>query len=283
MKYFLIVFFISTASFAQPNKDVRPVEDKTVTPEGEKPKTNIFIPQELKQKDALEKEDNINLLRHQPFYFAYGHPTSKIQVSFKYRVINDTPLYFGYSQIMFWNLGEDSRPFKDSTYNPEVIYTYDIKRKIFLDNIDFGIWEHNSNGKAGITSRSFERNYVRLNFAREFKDLVLKFSTKLGYIHNLDKTNEDIRNYISPLELKLSLIGVFKNWAMDRSSFDIRYFPGGDHAQNWGSGGYELSTSFRFGGFSIVPAFYMQYFHGYAESLINYNQKVDEFRAGFIF
>jgi outer membrane phospholipase A len=70
---------------------------------------------------------------------------------------------------------------------------------------------------------------------------------------------------------------------MYKSSFDIRYFPGGNHSQYWNKGGYELSTSFRFGGLSIIPAFYMQYFNGYAESLINYDQKVSEFRAGLIF
>jgi phospholipase A1 len=280
MKIIFVALLISTTCFAQ---DTRPKEDQAVDPTSGKSKNTMFVPQELKQKEALEKEDNLNLLRHQPLYFAFGHPSSKVQVSFKYRVVTDMPLYFAYTQIMFWDLSEDSKPFKDSTYNPEVIYTYDLKHKVFLDNIDFGIWEHNSNGKAGDVSRSFERSFVRFNFAREYKDLVLKFSTKVGYIHNPDKTNENIRNYISPLELKLSLIGLFKDWAMDRSSLDIRYFPGGDHAQYWGRGGYELSTSFRFGGLSIVPAFYMQYFHGYAESLINYNKNVDEFRAGFVF
>lgn len=245
--------------------------------------TSLFTPQELKNKKELESEDNLNLLRHQPLYFAYGEPSSKVQLSFKYRIIKDIPIYFAYTQIMFWDLRKDSKPFKDSTYNPEFIYTYDFDKKIFLDNIDFGIWEHNSNGKDGDASRSFERAFIRFNFAREYKSFLLKFSTKFGFIYGLDKTNEDIRDYISPLELKLSFVGLYKGWAMDRSSFDIRYFPGGDWAQHWDKGGIELSTSFRFGGWSIIPAFYMQYFRGHAESLINYDQKVEEFRAGFIF
>lgn len=289
MKKFLMILFltISIPLLADDEKaasqvDDRPKDEKEVNPEAQK-KNTMFVPQQLKQKEALEKEDNLNLVRHQPLYFAYGDPTSKVQMSFKYKIVTDMPLYFAYTQIMFWDLREDSKPFKDSTYNPEFIYTYEMKEKIFLDNIDFGIWEHNSNGKSGIASRSFERAFVRFNFAREHKELLVKFSTKFGYIYGLDPTNEDIRNYISPLELRFSIIGVFKNWTMDRSSFDVRFFPGGDHAQHWGSGGYELSTSFRFGGLSIVPAFYMQYFRGYAESLINYNQKVSEFRAGFIF
>lgn len=273
----LIVIQFPTLTSAQtespPKKEDRLQEEKDTK----------FAPQTLKNKEALEKEDNLNLFRHQPFYFAYGNPDSKVQLSFKYRVITDMPIYFAYTQIMFWDLTEDSKPFKDSTYNPEFIYTYDLEKKIFLDTIDFGVWEHNSNGKSGDASRSFERAFVRFNFAREYDKFLFKFSTKLGYIYGLDKTNDDIRDYISPLELRFSFIGLFKGWAMDRSSFDIRYFPGGDWAQDWGRGGYELSTSFRLGGLSIVPAFYVQYFRGYAESLINYNQRVSELRAGFIF
>ncbi len=269
----MLLIFINNSLYAQEAK----------TSDSESSSGQIFTAQELKNKEALEEEDNLNLLRHQPFYFAYGDPSSKVQVSFKYRVVKDVPLYFGYTQIMFWDLRKDSRPFKDSTYNPEFIYTYDFEKKIFLDDIDFGIWEHNSNGKEGDASRSFERAFVRFNFAREYKSFLLKFSTKFGFIYGLDKTNDDIRNYISPLELRLSFIGLYQGWAMDRSSFEIRYFPGGDWAQHWDRGGIELSTSFRFGGWSIIPAFYMQYFSGHAESLINYDQKVDEFRAGFIF
>lgn len=262
MKIFILTLFLSTPVFAQ---------------------DSFFAPQVLKNKQELETEGNLSLLRHQPFYFAYGNPTTKVQLSFKYRIIEGEPIYFGYSQIMFWDLSEDSKPFKDSTYNPELFYTYDLKRKVFLDNIDFGFLEHNSNGKGGAASRSFNRSYVRFNFAREYKQFLGKFSVKFGYIYSLDKTNEDIRTYISPLELGLSLVGLFRGWAMDKSSFDIRYFPGGDYAQYWNKGGYELSTSFRFGGLSIIPAFYMQYFRGYAESLINYDKKVSEFRAGLIF
>ncbi len=268
MKVFVFLIFLSLSLKAQ---------------ESTAPSPFSLEHQELRNKKALERENNLSLLRHQPFYFAYGEPNSKVQLSFKYRIIQNRPLYFGYTQIMFWKLKEDSKPFKDSTYNPELIYTYDLKRSVFLDSIDFGIWEHNSNGKAGDASRSYERAFVRLNFAREYREFLLEFSTKFGFIYGLDETNEDIRDYIGPLEIRLSFIGIFEDWAMDKSSFDIRYFPGGDYAQDWNRGGFELSTSFRLGGWSIVPAFYVQYFRGYAESLINYDQKVSELRAGFIF
>lgn len=232
--------------------------------------------------ELLEIEDRLNLSRNQPMYFAFGDPLTKVQLSFKYRLVKNMPLYFGFTQILFWDLGEDSKPFKDTTYNPEFMYRYSIKDNSYIKSIDFGIWEHNSNGKDGPASRSFERAYVRANFEHEYDKWILRFSTKLGYIYGLDKTNKDIQDYISPLELKFTLVEVFRGM-LDKSELSLRFFPGGKYADKFSNGGFELGMSFRFGGLDIIPAFYMQYFNGYAESMINYDQRVNEFRAGFIF
>src|SRR4051812_44619775 len=69
-----------------------------------------------------EQEEQSLLQRHHPFYFAYGQPLSKLQLSFKTPIIKDQPLYFGYTQVMFWALRESSKPFRDLTYNPELFY-----------------------------------------------------------------------------------------------------------------------------------------------------------------
>lgn len=232
--------------------------------------------------ELLSIEDRLNLSRHNPTYFAAGKPLSKLQLSLKYRLLKEQQLYFGFTQILFWDLGQDSRPFRDTTYNPELIYTYPIKNIRFLESLDFGIWEHNSNGKDELASRSFERNYVKLNMEHEYQEWVLRTSIKLGYIHGLDDTNTDIQNYISPLELKITLVEVLRG-ALDKSELSLRFFPGGKYADRFDKGGFELGLSFRLGGLDIVPSFYMQYFNGYAESLINYDERVNEFRAGFIF
>ncbi|MNY83123.1 Phospholipase A1 [compost metagenome] len=59
--------------------------------------------------------------------------------------------------------------------------------------------------------------------------------------------------------------------------------PGGKYGLDWDQGGYKLSFNFHLGGLKVVPAFYVEYYHGYAETLINYNEKVDEVRAGLMF
>jgi phospholipase A1/A2 len=290
MIYFLLLQFLLAA-------------DPTPTPEEEKPKPETTKLKEQKkqaiQKDAdelntlLQKEnpktsdlvsaeDNLNLLRHNPLYFAFGDPLSKVQMSLKHRLVRKQPFYFGFTQIMFWDLGEDSKPFRDTTYNPEFFYTYPFEKDYFINSVDLGVWEHNSNGKDGPASRSFERAYVKINFDAEFQEWAILYSIKLGYLYGLDRTNEDIQEYISPLELQATLVGLLRG-KLDKSALTLRYFPGGKYADDWDQGGFEVGLSFRWGGLDIIPAFYIQYFNGYAESLVNYNERVNEFRAGFIF
>lgn len=60
------------------------------------------------QNAYLYEEDHAYLLRHNPFYFAYGNPISKVQLSFRMKPIADIPLYFAYTQLMFWELQRDS-------------------------------------------------------------------------------------------------------------------------------------------------------------------------------
>ena len=61
-----------------------------------------------------------------------------------------------------------------------------------------------------------------------------------------------------------------------------RWFPGGDYGQYLKNGGYEIAWSFRWGGLNIVPAFYLQYYEGFAESLIHYDEREKIIRGGFV-
>ncbi len=232
--------------------------------------------------EKLEEEDKSILERHYPFYFAYGRPSSKLQVSFKVPVVRGIPLYFGYTQFMFWNLEEESKPFKDFTYNPELFYRHNTGNMGWLKSVDFGIFGHNSNGKKEIESRSLDKHYVRFNFDREGSRWITRFGAQLSYLYNFDETNMDIQKYIGPLSLSVSFIQLFDSW-VDKSEVALTASPGGKLASRWNRGGYQLSWSFRFGKFQLVPAFYLQYYYGYAETLLNYNKEVSEFRGGIIF
>lgn len=229
-----------------------------------------------------EHQEKALLQRHHPFYFAYGQPLSKLVFSFKTPLIRDQPLYFGYTQSMFWALREHSKPFRDLTYNPELFYRWSFHEMGMLKSIDFGLWAHDSNGKAGADSRSYNNHYLRFNFEKQGRRWTTRFSTQLAYLYSFDPTNKDIQRYISPLSLNLSFVQLFDSW-IDKSEVALQVSPGGKFANHWETGGYQLSWSFRLGTFKLVPSFYLQYYRGFAETLLNYNERVTEFRGGLIF
>lgn len=235
-----------------------------------------------KNPESPEDEEDNHLLRHHPFYVAYGRPLSKIQMSFKAPVVRKVPLYFGFTTFTFWALGEESKPFRDVTYNPELFYRWSRQEWSLLNSIDFGLWGHTSNGKQGEDSRSYEQSYVRFNWLREGTRWVTRFGLQLSYLHQLDYPNHDITEYISPLSFSISFMQRFDSW-VDRSEIALQASPGGKLATRWGRGGYQLSWSFRPGRLELVRALYLQYYYGHAETLLNYEEKVSEFRAGLIF
>jgi hypothetical protein len=233
------------------------------------------------RSEALNDEDHAYLLRHNPFYFAYGNPISKIQLSFKTQLVRKVPLYFAYTQQMFWALNADSKPFQDLTYNPELFYRFGFEEMGFLKSADVG-WAHDSNGKAGADSRSYNTLYARANLEHEFRRWIFRLSGTASYLHAFDDGNEDIGDYIGPFSLKLSWIQLYDAW-IDKSEIALTATSGGKFSQNFDYGGYQLSWSFRLGGINLLPSFYFQYYTGYAESLLNYNIYEHAFRGGIMF
>ncbi|MGE0762292.1 MAG: phospholipase A [Bdellovibrionales bacterium] len=235
-----------------------------------------------RKSEQLEQEDEASLQRHFPFYFAYNSHLSKLQISLKTPLVRKVPFYFGYTQLMFWALRDDSRPFRDLTYNPELFYRFKTPRFAPLKYLDFGIYSHNSNGKAGTASRSYNKSYLRAHFEIESSRWVTGFSAQAAHLYAFDPTNKDIQNYIGALSFGVNFIQLFDSW-VDKSEVSLQVLPGGKFGTRFDRGGYQLSWSFRLGGLNVVPSFYAQYYHGYAETLLNYNQKADVFRIGFIF
>jgi phospholipase A1 len=247
-------------------------------------KTDTKTAKELENKpistNEFKKEEESMLKRHQPFYFAYGRPSSKIQVSFKVPIIKDQPFYLAYTQQMFWNLSENSKPFQDSTYNPELIYRWSLKDN-WISSIDIAPISHISNGKKDLDSRSYNKRYVKFNFDRELSNWIFRGGLQLAYLYAYEDTNVNIRDYVGPLTLSFSAVQLFDGW-VDAGEFGVQITPGGKYAEHWSRGGYQFSYSFRLGGLEVMPAFYIQYYVGYAETLLNYDQRVNQVRFGFI-
>jgi len=238
---------------------------------------------ELKPSKLLEteaKHERLSFTKYHPVYFAYGNPTTKLQFSFKYQTFVWMPLYFGYTQVMFWKLSQESLPFKDLNYAPEIFYRFEVKNRI-LESVDFSPVAHLSNGRDGGASRTLNRAYVRTNLKTPLSEGEVKISATFYGYYNLGEENADLYDYVGPLDLKFT-VTQFVPWILDRGELYVRVFPGGSYAERWDRGGQELGLSFRIGGLGLNPSIYFQYYNGYAESLLDYNHLESSFRGGII-
>ena len=231
---------------------------------------------------VLQKRARQTLLAYRPIYFSYGNPSSKIQFSFRSELSERFPINFAYTQVIFWELRKESKPFLDATYSPEIFYRFPLKGDPWL-SVDLGFWAHNSNGKSGEDSRSYDHSYVRGVYAKEWPRITAALFAKLKVIYNDEDTNRDILEYIGPVDFGVQIFRLLDNFFVDQAELILEVQPGGKFSTELHKGGYQISANFRIEGININPAFYLQYYHGYAETLLNYDQKVDVFRAGITF
>lgn len=126
----------------------------------------------------VDKPPPLAVSVYEPIYFIVGGDdglNAKFQISLRYQLFDGSgslasrlpwidDLYLSYSQTSLWDLGELSKPFKDSSYRPRLFYSnFDLAR-FFDGQLRIGVetgFGHESNGKEGEDSRSFNMLYVR--------------------------------------------------------------------------------------------------------------------------
>lgn len=216
---------------------------------------------------------------HRPSYFIFGDDDLKIQFSFKYRLSRKQNIYFAYSQLMFWSIFQESRPFEDINYNPEVFYRiFDAEGGIFK-TLDIG-YLHTSNGEAQTETRSLDRLFLRTNFIIKMDRHLLGTNLMVHHIYDEDITNRDIKNYLGFWDMTIFMTDVLRN-EDQRLDLEFRFYAG-SKILNIDQGGSQIGLIYHFGGDYINPALYLQRFEGYAENLLNYNEKRTEYRLGLM-
>lgn len=229
---------------------------------------------------------------YEPFYFIAGmdSPNAKFQISFKYRVLNEEgPLaarlpwlrgvHLAYTQTSLWDWNSESKPFFDSSYKPELLWSWEnlvpdrpSARWIRCDLQ--GGFQHESNGKSGADSRSLNIVYFRPTITFGPPDaLQLKVQPRLwAYVGGLEE-NPDLPDYRGYADLRLVL-----GW------------PRGLQLSAWGRlgddadrGSLQLDLTYPMmrllsGSFSLY--LHAQYFTGYGESLLDYRGRTEMFRVG---
>ena len=207
----------------------------------------------------------------------------KFQISLRYRVFSNYPLYFAYSQRSFWDLydWENSTPFRESNYMPEVFYRISGGSGTFLSYIQAGI-EHESNGLSDASSRSWNKLAFssRIRIAEDLVYLEPRFWIPFA----VASENADIRTFIGFGQLK----GVFYPFPdPDNNWLEVMVRPGFNKEFKAVSFMVNLMvrplTSIGWDVFGANPFLMMQLWHGYGENLIEYNVRSTRFRIGFTF
>ncbi|MBU1233679.1 MAG: phospholipase A [Proteobacteria bacterium] len=182
-------------------------------------------------------------------------------------------IYAAYTNHSFWQLYNDSSaPFRETNHEPEGWLQFNTAWEFFgftnTANM-FGI-VHQSNGRGGVLSRSWNRLYA--NFLVERGNLA--FSFKPWYRipeDDIDDDNPDLTDYLGHYELRAAYKWndhVFS--VMSRNNLE----------SGFEKGAVELSWSFPLWDYPYLKG-YVQYFSGYGESLIDYDNYVNKIGFGF--
>lgn len=217
----------------------------------------------------------IRLSAHRPIYFLYGFPSSKLQLSAKEQIFSGVSLYVGYTQLMLWDFGVESTPFRDVNFNPELFYRFEFEGG---QRVDLGLFEHISNGKAGPESRSV--NTTNIGYSKKFEDGAFLFEpgVRLSAFWALDEYNRDYRDYLGIYALTFRFAS--REILVPSAEFNFEIRPGGTWGGRYDRGYQQMEVALRLDRTDFLPYLFIQYFNGYGESLLTYNQWSSHLRIG---
>lgn len=204
---------------------------------------------------------------------------AKYQISLKVPLLtgmldDSTTLWFGYTQKSFWQVydTEESAPFRETNYEPEVF----VRQRLGWDlgpgqltSVSLGL-NHQSNGQSEPRSRSWNR--IKGSVAYTY-DRWLFMVNPWYRLPESDKNNDnpDIDDYLGYADY----IAVYK-WNDDHV-ISTRLMNNLRSEDNRTS--VELGYSFPMG--ETIKG-YIQYYNGYGESLIDYNERTHRIGIGIM-
>ena len=235
----------------------------------------IITPHKMTYFLPISYTNNINKEAYQgegDFAEKLNNLEAKFQISLKVPLTRSDlfttgdSLAFGFTLQSWWQLYNHdlSRPFRETNYQPEIFYItpLDWQPAGGSTNLTVG-FEHQSNGRTQMISRSWNRLYATLTFAKDNYAVSLRpwwripEGDKVTTPDESGNDNPDITDYMGHFEL----IGAYK-WNELEFAFTGRR----NFSEN--KGGMEIGMTFPL---AYKLKGYVQYAQGYGESLIDYN------------
>ncbi len=182
-------------------------------------------------------------------------------------------IYAAYTNRSFWQVynREYSEPFRETNHEPELWVQFRNDWQIFgLTNAVNSVgFVHQSNGQAGLQSRSWNRLYA--NFIFEKDDYVLSFKPWLWISKDKSTSDSpDITDFLGHGEFRA---------AWHRNRHVVSMMLRNQLESGFKDGAVELGWSFPVFNYPYLKG-YVQYFYGYGESLIDYDNKVNRIGIG---
>lgn len=282
-----IIFFIILSSVSYAQDDLMYIEADSIRSQYDSAMQdpNIFRPKHLaiSERDAIKMADRMPAFAvYRDTYFVTGVPLNKeitsntadvtFQISIRQRLTKSvlpfkTFLYLTYTQKSFWNIYAESSPFKDTNYNPGVGLGKYILYKDRVVGAAFAQIKHESNGRDGDESRSW--NYLSLSMKYYFNARFnLAGEVWVPYVDG--GNNKDLLDYRGLGFLSINYTSNKHRWWL---SADI------NPRKGFGNANTTLTAAFRMSDRSNQYVF-AKFYQGYGESLLDYDKYTMNFRVG---
>lgn len=224
---------------------------------------------------------NINRMPYSPSQRAtasnrdYRSIEAKLQISLRAKVVENlllpgADLWAAYTQRSLWQLWDagDSSPFRSTDYQPEMIYVVPVPEKIGKLPLGWNLrmlqlgFAHQSNGHSDPLSRSWNRITAGAGFEHGDFSLQIRGNQRIRLQGKDD--NPDLADYIGRGEVNMA-------WSSGISTIGLTWRT---NLKSTSRGSLQLDWTYPV--FADQPAglrWYAQLFHGYGETLLDYNQR----------
>lgn len=210
----------------------------------------------------------------------------KFQVSFKTPFWEkpfgeNSALFFAYTGQSYWQAynSDVSSPFRETNHQPEIFAAWATDWKIGDWQVPYASlgFEHQSNGRSGTSSRSWNRVFAEFAFEKDRWVLAFRPWWRVPEKRKTDPSapegddNPDIYKYMGYFELQTRY-----QWNEHNFGILLRNNFSSDN-----KGAAQFDWTFPLDDKGKLRG-YVQYFNGYGESLIDYNRRSNRLGVGFI-